>query len=164
MKLRKLKISDADRMLEWMHDSETTKFLNTDFSSKTLQDCKNFISVAGGDEENFHLAVTDIADTYLGTVSLKNINCEELTAEFAITMHPSAQGKGIASEAMHAILDKGINSLGLRNIFWCVRPDNKRAVRFYDKNGYARTDIVPEGITKSYEIPDKYIWYVYSGN
>lgn len=164
MKLRKLKESDATRMLEWMHDPDTTEFLNTNFCSKTLQDCKDFISAEDRDEENLHLAVTDTTDIYMGTVSLKKIDSKKSTAEFAITMHPSAQGKGMAGEAMQAILDKGIRKLGIQNIFWCVRPDNKRAVRFYDKNGYTRTNTVSEEITKSYEMPDKYIWYVYRGN
>ena len=133
-KLRKLKQSDAPLMLEWMHDEDVVHFMKADFQHKTLNDCERFIKSAQEDTKNIHLAATDDNDTYLGTVSLKNIDNE--SAEFAITMRKTAMGKGCAAEAMKQIIDKGFNELGLEYIYWYVRPENKRAVRFYDKNGY----------------------------
>ena len=46
-------------------------------------------------------------------------------------------------------------------VYWCVSPDNKRAVRFYDKNEFARVpanelDMI-EGYTK--EQIGSYLWY-----
>lgn len=134
--LRKLKQSDAPLMLEWMHDEDVVHFMQADFQNKTLNDCEKFIESAQEDRSNVHLAVADDSDTYMGTVSLKNI--DHASAEFAITMRKAAMGKGYAAEAMKQIIDKGINELGLKYIYWYVRPENKRAVRFYDKNGYQR--------------------------
>jgi diamine N-acetyltransferase len=136
IRLRKLKQSDAPLMLEWMHDEDVVHFMKADFQHKALNDCERFIKSAQEDTKNIHLAATDDNDTYLGTVSLKNIDNE--SAEFAITMRKTAMGKGYAAEAMKQIIDKGFNELGLEYIYWYVRPENKRAVRFYDKNGYQR--------------------------
>ena len=36
MKLRRLKLCDADRMLEWMHDSSVVEYLQADFKDKTI--------------------------------------------------------------------------------------------------------------------------------
>ena len=134
--LRKLKQSDASLMLEWMHDKDVVHFMKADFQHKTLSNCEEFIESAQDDRNNLHLAAFDDNDTYMGTVSLKNIN--HGSAEFAITMRKVAMGKGYAAEAMKQIIDKGFNELGLEYIYWYVRPENKRAVRFYDKNGYQR--------------------------
>lgn len=147
-------------MLEWMHDDVVVHFMKTDFKHKTIIDCEKFIKDAHCDGHNLHLAVTGSDDEYMGTVSLKNI--ENNTAEFAITMRERAFGKGYAKEGMKNILDKGFNELNLESIYWCVTPENQRAVRFYNKNGYKQVDssslnLIGGGYSK--EEISHYIWY-----
>lgn len=139
MKLRKLEIKDAPLMLEWMHDADVVQNMQTDFTHKTLSDCENFIRTSQTDNKNLHLAVVDDNNTYMGTVSLKNI--ENGAAEFAIAARKVAMGKGFSRYAMSEIIRIGFEKLKLRRIYWCVSPENKRAVKFYDKNGYTRIDI-----------------------
>lgn len=159
MRLRKLAQKDADRMLGWMHDSFVVEKLQTDFMSKTIEDCKSFIT-SSYTRENIHLAVVDDADTYMGTVSLKNIT--DLSAEFAITICRDAMGKGYASWAMKEIIRLGFEDYNLNGIYWCVAPDNMRALKFYDKNGYSRVESSDIGDIKGYTIGQiqHYIWYL----
>lgn len=159
MYLRKLKLKDAELMLEWMHDEEVVKNLYTNFSSKTIDDCICFINYKS--ENNIHLAIADDADEYMGTVSLKNINYDEKNAEFAITIRRCAQGKGVSAQAMKEILAIGFNKYKLENIYWCVNKNNLRAVRFYDKNNYRRCNDVPLNIYNNYDEKVQYslIWY-----
>ncbi len=164
MILRDLEKKDAPYMLEWMHDENVTLFLGADFASKTIDDCERFIKASVEDKsENLNLAIADEYDEYMGTVSLKHIDTEEKTAEFAISTRSVSMGKGYAQAAMSEILSKGINELGLCAVYWCVSVENKRAVRFYDKNGYRKTTAVPEKIKASYskEQLEKFVWYVY---
>lgn len=95
MKLRALKLEDANRMLEWMHNDDIVSNLGKNFKSYTLQDCKDFISHSQTDKSNLNLAITDDKDNYMGTVSLNHII--DNTAEFAIVLHPKAIGLGFAS-------------------------------------------------------------------
>lgn len=147
-------------MLEWMHDKSVVEDLRTNFLTKTMEDCENFIRKSWEDEKNLNLAITDENDTYMGTVSLKNIR--EKTAEFGITIRACAMGKGYSIKAMREILRRGFQEIGLQKIYWCVSPENKRAVRFYDKNGFIRVDAdmldMIEGYTK--EQIASYIWYL----
>ena len=156
MKLRKLTSQDAPLMLEWMHDPSVVEHLAANFAGKTLEDCRRFIDWAGATTEDLHLAVADEQDEYMGTVSLKHI--AEGTAEFAITVRACAMGKGYAAWGMEEILCHGLMDLGLKAIYWCVSPENRRAIRFYDKNGYLRTEEVPQQIRCRYDIPLQ--WYV----
>lgn len=173
--LRKLRQEDAPLMLEWMHDEDVVYFMKADFQHKTNQDCENFITSAQDESKDLHLAVADDNDTYMGTVSLKDI--ENNSAEFAITMRKAAMGKGYAAEGMKQIIDKGFNKFQLNHIYWCVNPANKRAVRFYDKNGYHR--VVFDVLCKTINISEtglenrggyrpeeatKYIWYLVQRN
>lgn len=159
MYLRLLEYKDAPQMLEWMHDLSVVEYLQTDFSTKTLTDCMNFICNSRVDTSNLHMAIADDNDEYLGTVSLKNSNY--FSAEFAITVRTSAMGKGISRDAMEKILDIGFESIELDYIYWCVSPENKRAVRFYDKNGYHRVSPDPLNMEgDSEEQIQSYYWYL----
>jgi hypothetical protein len=59
VKLRELKLEDAEHMLEWMQDDTVVHDLYTNFLKMTI-------------------------DKYLGAVSLKNIDYRNGRAEFAI--------------------------------------------------------------------------------
>lgn len=161
MRLRKLELKDAEYMLEWMHDERVVEYLGTNFAEKTLDDCKSFILAADNTDMAMNLAIVDDQDEYLGTVSLKHIDREANTAEFAITVRKKAMGTGAASYAMKEILRLG-HEKGIQKIFWCVRKDNVRAVKFYDKNHFLRTEDVPKHIKEAYseEQNAMFYWYV----
>ena len=161
MRLRKLEIKDAPYMLEWMHDPFVTENLNADFASKILQDCEEFIKNSLVEKTAIHMAVVDEADIYQGTVSLKHIDRQYSFAEFAITMRRSAMGTGCARDAMKTILRWKINGVLLEHVYWCVKPENKRAVRFYDKNGYTRIQEIPYAIKQYYTGQKGLIWYIW---
>lgn len=134
MNIRRLQLKDAPLMLEWMHDPDVVKNMRGDFWKKTLEDCQSFISAAQNTCRNLHLAVVDMHDTYMGTVSLKNIS--DGAAEFAIVVRTCAMGKGYAQFAMAEILQIGFDQRDLDVIYWCVSSENRRAVHFYNKCGY----------------------------
>lgn len=161
MKLRALEQRDAPLMLQWMHDESVVSHLGTNFMEKTIDDCRRFIDWANTTDTDLHLAVVDDAGEYMGTVSLKHIH--NGTAEFAVTVRACAMGKGFSKFGMASILEKGIQELGLSAIYWCVSRYNARAVRFYDKNGYVRTEAVPQTILNAYtpEQQADFIWYAY---
>ena len=163
MNVRYLDIKDAELMLEWMHDLDVVSDLYTDFMSLTLEDCKKFIKESKKNQENLHLAIVDQNDTYMGTVSLKHIDEDGKTAEFAITIRSCAMGKGFSKFGMTQILQIGIEKIGLKKIYWCVSKNNIRAIPFYDKNMYNRTLNVPNKILNNYDLVERpnLIWYVY---
>lgn len=162
MRLRSLEIKDASLMLEWMHDDEVVHDLGTDFSKKTIEDCYAFIENSNNNQDMLHLAIVNDNDEYMGTVSLKHINRELKTAEFAITVRKIAMGNGYSQYGMQEILKIGFDQFGLSAVFWCVSKKNVRAVRFYDKNKYIRTDYVPTYILNQYKEYGREDLYWYS--
>jgi len=136
-RLRKLEKKDAPLMLEWMHDSDVTRNLGTDFASKTLEDAEAFIESAHREgAKDLHLACVDESDTYLGTVSLKSIDRENSNAEYAICFRRCAHGTGAARKATEEILRIGFEELGLNKIYLYLYGCNERANRFYQKAGF----------------------------
>lgn len=158
MRLRDLEPRDAERMLAWMHDPFVVEKLQANFLEKTAADCRAFIAASHADG-NLHLAIADDADVYMGTASLKHIAAG--AAEFAIVVCREAMGKGYAIGAMREILALGFGRYGLTTIYWRVAPDNARALRFYDKNGFSRTAAAPLAPPPGYtaEQAQAYVWY-----
>ncbi|MBQ7083599.1 MAG: GNAT family N-acetyltransferase [Oscillospiraceae bacterium] len=131
--LRPLVEADAERMLEWMHDEDVTRFLKLNGKNATIEDTKRFIKSAQNERETVHRAICDVSGIYLGTISLKNIDKKKKEAEYAIAMHPSAIGTGAAKDASRQIFRFAFENLGLSRVYLNVLKENARAVRFYNK-------------------------------
>ena len=135
MKLRNLKEKDADKMLEWMHSSESKKIFAKDFNNYTKEDVLNFIR-SGNNDSNINYACVDDNENYLGTISLKNIDKENNNAEYAISFCKEAQGTGAALFATKEILKIAFEKLNLNKVYLDVLETNKRAIAFYKKVGF----------------------------
>lgn len=110
-------------------------------------------------EENIHLAIATDADEYMGTVSLKDIDRKEQSAEFAITVRKSAMGKGYSWYGMREIIQKAFEEYGLNRVYWCVSAQNVRAVKFYNKHGFERISDISEKVQARYKDMNDLLWY-----
>lgn len=159
MYLRKLESRDAPAMLSWMHDESVVGHLHTDFASKSLADCEKFIVASQNMENDAHFAIASDEDEYMGTVSLKHIDRDGGTAEFAITVRKESMGRGYSWFGMKAILEKAFSDFGLDSVYWCVSRKNKRAVRFYDKHNFHEALDIPDEVLGRYQGEKDLKWY-----
>lgn len=136
IKLRKLKQKDAPLMLEWMQDREINSCFRFDAQCMTLEKVCSFIEKAQDISTDMHLAVINEKDEYLGTISLKEIDLINHTAEYAISMRKCAIGNGIARSATEKILEKAFTEIELNKVYLNVLSDNIRAIKFYEKLGF----------------------------
>lgn len=157
--LRKLEEKDAPFMLEWMHDSNITQFLSTDFSSKTPQDVISFIqNSTSGSGNDLHMACADEFDEYLGTVSLKSIDFTNRRAEYAICMRQKAHGTGAAFFATESILRIAFENKKLERVYLYHFSSNIRAGKFYKKVGFHKEGILRHHVFRNGVFEDE-IWY-----
>ncbi len=133
LSLRPLKEKDAPRMLEWMNDPDSTQFLRIGGKTYTIDDTLSFIKDAQDESKNFHRAIVNNNDEYLGTISLKNIDPCKKEAEYAIAMHPDARSTGAAFWATQMLFDLAKRILKLKRIYLNVLEENTRANKFYKK-------------------------------
>lgn len=155
VRLRELEEKDAPLMLEWMHDENVASNLGKDFRHMTIEDCRNFIRESGTDDKNRHFAIEDENGEYMGTISLKNIDCGERRAEYAISCRSKAIGHGYALRATRLLFEEAYE-LGLRKIYLDVYDFNIRAQRMYEKAGFVRTE-KPEFLTGEYD--ESLLWF-----
>lgn len=157
MKLRKLEYKDIVFLLEWMNEEDITKNFKHDFSQETELTQKKFIDNSFNDENRTY-AIVDSDDEYLGSISLKNIDKETKSAEYAICLRKKCHGKNISKIATDKILDIAFNELNLNRIYLYVLSDNIRANKFYNKYGF-----IYEGEFKQAELIGNHLkdikWY-----
>ena len=78
---------------------------------------------------------------FIGNIELMDI--AEGTGELGIAITVGMQDRGYGSKAIPAMVNYGMDRLGLRRVFLKVYPDNARAIHVYEKCGfraYDRTD------------------------
>ena len=158
MYLRELKIEDAPLMLEWMHDPAVVRYMRTDFSRKSLDDCVTFI-VDSQKKNNHHYAIASDTDEYMGTVSLKHVDENGLSGEISVVVRSKAMRRGYSWFAMEAIIKKAFEEYSLEVIYWCVDVNDKRAIRFYEKHNFHEAIDFPEEIKQRYTNCEKLKWY-----
>lgn len=159
MRLRNLELEDAPLMLEWMHDESVVDKLRGNFREKTLADVVAFILDSNKKTNDIHLAIVSDENEYMGTVSLKSIDKNNLNAEFAIAVRNSAMGRGYSWYGMKEIISSSFNDYELESVYWCVLRQNIRAVRFYDKHNFHETFDIPESILSRYKGINDLKWY-----
>ncbi len=146
-------------MLEWMHDPEINQVFAAPFATFTLEKVLAFIKSAGESQDNnLHLACVDENDTYLGTISLKNIDKENENAEYAISFRKSAHGTGASRYATQEILRIAFEELKLEKVYLYVLSINPRANRFYQKVGFIQEGTLRKHVKHGNALCDE-IWY-----
>lgn len=140
--LRELKEKDAPLMLEWMHDPEIQMGFRKNMMEMTLADAENFCRLAVPvnkfeNGQSLHFAIANDSDEYLGTISLKEIDCDNKSAEYAISTRRKTHGKGIAKVSTGLILKKAFKEYGLHRVYLSVLSDNKSAIRLYERCGFS---------------------------
>lgn len=133
--IRRLEHKDAEFMLEWMHDRDTTRAFRFPFEQSTTESVIKFIDNSFSDT-NKHFAVVNEMDEYLGTVSLKNISRANLSAEYAIVVRKAVRGSGVAKLATENVLEYAFDTLRLHRVYLNVLERNERARHFYVKCGF----------------------------
>ena len=76
--------------------------------------------------------------TFIGNIELLHI--EDGSAELGIAITAAMQEKGYGTEAIPAMVQYGMETLGLLRIFLKVYPDNARAIHVYEKCGFREYD------------------------
>ena len=159
IRLRGLQPKDALGMLEWMTDPKITQFFRFDASKVTEESCLAFISGAALQENCRHWAIADETDTYLGTISLKEI--DRSSSEYAISTRSCAHGTGAAMEATRQVLRIAFEELGLNRVYLNVLAENGRANAFYRKAGFCFTHTEKDAVAIRGEMKDLN-WYEYT--
>lgn len=93
----------------------------------------------------FQWAITEReADALIGTVTLTAWDRVNRHAEIGFVLHPSEWGRGIASEAVRAVLRFGFERMDLHRVEAELDPRNAASARLLEGLGFQEEGLLPE--------------------
>lgn len=136
--LRQVRESDDKDMFEYTSSPEITKFLSWEPHNDITQ-ARFYISQL---IENYKLAdcyawaieVKDL-NKFIGIVRIFDVSFANKRGELSYILNPAFQGKGLAVEAIKAVLEFCIEQVGLNRIQARCTPDNYPSERVMQKLG-----------------------------
>jgi|APSaa5957512535_1039671.scaffolds.fasta_scaffold46831_2 [ribosomal protein S5]-alanine N-acetyltransferase len=144
--LRTLEPADAGgAYLAWMNDPEIMRFTESRYASHDAAALKGFIEAMNASEDNLLLGLiaTD-QGSHIGNIKLGPIDRRHQRAWIGIIIGDRARwGQGLASEAIDAIAQCGLEDLGLRRIAAGIYGDNRGSVGAFAKAGFREVARLP---------------------
>lgn len=97
-------------------------------------------------------------DRLLGTCTLASIDHDNGRAEVGFILGRDHQGRGLAREAVSALLDHAFGALGLRRIEADVDPRNEASIRLLSRLGFSREGFLRERWLVGGEVADSILF------
>lgn len=126
-------------------DKEVTQYFR--FAGYEESKVTQYIKDSLVDTQNRHFAIVDANNTYLGTISLKNIDLVNKHAEYAIVLRKAFWGKGVGKQASLLLIDFA-KQISLHKIYLNVLSTNTSAIQLYEKLGFRKSGVYKDHILR----------------
>ena len=141
LSLRKLSNDDVNEIFYLRSDEHINKYLDRPRAT-SIEDAINFINKTNHAIENNECvdwAITFKDDSRLiGSICLWNISKNENNAEVGYELLSDFQGKGVAQEALSAVIKFGFEVMELETIEAYTHKENLASIKLLEKFGFAR--------------------------
>jgi ribosomal-protein-alanine N-acetyltransferase len=141
LSLRKLSLDDANEIFFLRSDEKVNKYMERTRAA-SLEDAHNFINKTNHEIENNQCVDWAIAFKddrgLIGSICFWNISIEENKAEVGYELLPDFQGKGIAQEALSAVIKFGFEVMELQNIEAYTHKENAASIKLLEKFKFIR--------------------------
>lgn len=137
VKLRPIRIEDAEVCLRWVSNPEVARFLGLVNPVHTIEQERSWIANILADKQHQRgFIIQNERGVSIGTCGLRGIDYERNTALLGIMIgDPRQWDRGYGTAATRALLKYGFEHFELREIQLSCHPENERAIRCYQKAG-----------------------------
>jgi RimJ/RimL family protein N-acetyltransferase len=137
--LRAYRREDLETYRRWLDDPRVTEYLEMGWRPTRESDLEAWWKLTNEASDAVVFAMVDARQGALvGVCGLYAISWTARRAQFNILIgEPKAWDKGFGTEALGLLVDYGFGVLNLNSIQLGVNADNKRAIRSYQKAGFA---------------------------
>ncbi len=139
--LRPLAISDAEQLFSYRSDVHTNKYQSwIPGSIREVQDWINEIASDFNIQDTwFQIAIVlKKEEKMIGDLGIHFFGNENLQCELGITLAREQQSKGLATEAMTAVIDHLFNTHNKHRIIGSVDPKNLASIRLLKALGFRK--------------------------
>ncbi len=153
LSLRAMKVSDAPDMFAYAHRADVTEYL-TWLPHRDIEETRDYLTEVGrryrtGDFYDWALICREDGHM-IGTCGFTSFNYNADSAEVGYVLNPVYQGRGLATEALRAVMRFGFAELSLHRIEAHFIEGNMASRRLMERvgmqfEGYARESMFIKG-------------------
>lgn len=147
--LRKITKEDANSILNYLSDEEVMKYYGLE-PFKTKNDALDEISWYQSIQNNktgIRWGITlKEQEVVIGSCGFHNSVSQHFRTEIGFELSKDQWGKGIAVEAVEAIISYGFEHMNFQRIEALIEPPNLSSIRLVEKLGF-----IKEGLLRNYE-------------
>ncbi|MCJ1707460.1 GNAT family N-acetyltransferase [Microbacterium sp. VKM Ac-2923] len=143
VRLRPFVEADLDAMAAYRGDAEVCRFLP--FEPQSADDIRGRIghlfgcTSLEGERDGVVLVIERVSDgEVIGDLVLFHLDAEAGSAEIGWVVSPAASGRGLATEAVRALIDTAFRVYGLRRLTARIDSENVRSVALAERVGMRR--------------------------
>lgn len=142
--LRLLEKEDLKLRVDWINDEENSRTLMFDWPT-SLAKTESWFNNTMFDKSKCNLTIVDKeTDKAIGMTGLIDIDYRHLRAQFYITIgDKDFRGLKLPDEIIPLVLSYAFSELGLKRVFLHTLPNNDKARKIYERNGF-----ISEGIMR----------------
>jgi len=149
VRLRPMEERDLPRFVEWLADRDVTRWLAAMGEPPTLDDEREWYKRRREDPESVMWSIETIDGELAGTVELR-LTPRAKRAEMGIAIQDkSLWGQGLGTDTVRLVLEYAFEDLQLNRVELTTDEENTRAIRCYEKCGFAR-----EGLLRQHRLID----------
>lgn len=147
--LRDLRPTDAGRVFQLRSDARVMEHVSRPLA-RSLEDATALIelisaTVAATDAVQWAITLKG-SDDFAGLIGFWRMEKADHRAELGYMLMHDLWGRGIISEAIGAVVDHGLGTLGFHKVEAITRPVNTASIRALEKNGFQREGLLRESI------------------
>lgn len=165
--LRKLSLTDAEAIFRMRANHRVNQFI----ARPTMQDAESAAQLVQRTNDAYAnlqalgwAGVLRDGKTIIGSCGFNRFEAENLRAEIGGEMAPEFWGKGIAQEAVAAILHFGLETIGLHAIEAKIDPGNRGAIALLNHFGFVQEAVFRDRIYFEGEFRDMAVHTLIRGN
>lgn len=146
--LRRLTVDDCTMdYVRWLNDPRVNRFLETRFSTQTLESIRSFVAEKASSSTEFLYGIFAGEEArHIGNIKLGPVRIPHLSAAVSLFIGDETWwGKGIASKAIAILSKHAFDHMGLQKLHAGMYEANKGSLNAFLKAGYHE-----EGLLRSH--------------
>ncbi|MFP7477081.1 GNAT family N-acetyltransferase [Terribacillus saccharophilus] len=143
--LRPISVADAPTLFQFWSDPDVTAFMNITPMQSVKQAEEMILYITQLEHADRYTIVLE-DDTIVGTCGFNYIDAMNQRGEIGYEIGKDFWRRGYMSQALHALIEEGFQTLQLNRIEAKVEPENTPSRRLLEKAGFHE-----EGILRQYE-------------
>lgn len=161
MLIRQLDLADASDLFSFFSDEEVVKYA-VGYPHSSISESIDYIESLFDSYDQGGASIWGVVDklssSMIGTIGFELFFPQHHRAEVGFTFAKPYWGKGMATEALHAIVHYGFTELDLNRIEATSQPSNFASQRVLEKVGFSNEGLLSEYICSREQYFDVFVY------